>query len=396
MGEGRAVGKTNRFFAAPFAAICALTLLLAACAGGEGPAPAIVQTPGVPLPTEERVIGDGNVTVAMLLPLSAGGSASNLAQSFQNAADLALAEVNPDNVRILVLDTGGETDKARLAAEAAIAGGAQLILGPVFAPAVTGAGTAARAANVPMVAFSTDASVTGRGVYLLSFLPRQDATRIARYAGEQGLRAFAGLVPDNGYGLVMEAAFREAVAASGGRVTAIERYASGEIGAAAGRLASRGAFEAVFVPNGGDDPTAAAAALRAQGINARLLGSGQWDNPAVWSGEGLAGAWFPAPQKGGFEAFSQRYQAKYSGTPPRTASLVYDAALLANGLAGIQGGGAYRPATLEGRDGYVGVDGVFRLTGNGLSERGLAVYEIKLGGSTELISPAPKSFGRSF
>ncbi|GAB5377569.1 MAG: penicillin-binding protein activator [Acuticoccus sp.] len=379
-------------------AAVALAVLVAAC-GGDGVAPGpetLVQAPGIPLPQEERVIGTGSTTIAMLLPLSAGGSASGLAQSFQNAAELALQDATQDNVRILVLDTAGETDRARAAAEAAIGSGAQLILGPVFAPAVVGAGDAARAASVPLIAFSTDANVTGRGVYLLSFLPRQDASRIVRYADEKGINNFAGLVPDSGYGLVMEAAFREAVASAGGRVTAVERYQPGAIEAGVSALAARGPFEAVFVPGGGDDPGAAAQALRQRGDNARLLGSGQWDNAAVIGNANLVGSWFPGAQKGGFESFVQRYQSRFQTAPPRTASLVYDATLLANGLVGARGPAGFSPATLQAQDGFIGVDGIFRLTPGGLSERGLAVYEITSPGNATIVSPAPKTFGRSF
>ncbi|WMS44817.1 penicillin-binding protein activator [Acuticoccus sp. MNP-M23] len=352
--------------------------------------------PASPAGPQARIIGDGGVTVAMLLPISAGGSASGLAQSFQNAAELAMNEVTQDNVRIVVRDTGGDTEIAQQAAERSVAEGTKLILGPVFAPAVAGAGGPARAASVPVIAFSTDASIAGRGVYLLSFLPRQDATRVVGHAASNGVRTYAGLVPDNGYGLVMEAAFREAVASAGGRVTLVQKYAPGEIAAAARQVAAGGAVQAVFVPNGGDDPGAAAAALSSAGVNARLLGSGQWDNPAVLRAPALAGAWFPGSQKGGFEAFAQRYEARYSVAPPRTASLVYDAALLANGLVGARGNAAFSTAALENRDGFIGVDGIFRLTGNGLSERGLAVYEVTGGGEARVVSPAPTQFGRTF
>lgn len=397
MVEDRGVSKLQKI--GKWIGAAALACAVAACGGGEGVGPGpetLVQAPGIPLPQEERVIGTGTTTIAMLLPLSAGGSASGLATSFQNAAELALEDAPQDNVRILVLDTAGETDRARAAAEAAISGGAQLILGPVFAPAVQGAGEAARAQSVPMIAFSTDANVTGRGVWLLSFLPRQDASRIVEFAGEKGVRTFAGLVPDSGYGLVMEAAFREAVAASGGRVTTVERYPEGGIANAVASLASRGDFEALFVPGGGDDPGVVAQALRQRGSNARLLGSGQWDNAAIISNPALVGSWFPGAQKGGFEAFAGRYQSRFQTPPPRTASLVYDATLLANGLVGARGPAAFSSATLQAQDGFIGVDGIFRLTPGGLSERGLAVYEIQSGGTATIVSPAPKTFGRSF
>ncbi len=404
MLEDRAVSKLNPISAAArlrFVLAAGVLLALGACGAldSDTGGPAIVARPAgpaAPAVTQERVIGDGSVTIAMLLPISAGGSASGLAQSFQNAAELAMNEVTQDNVRIVVRDTGGDTEIARQAAELAVADGAKLILGPVFAPAVSGAGGPARSASVPVIAFSTDASTAGRGVYLLSFLPRQDATRIVSYAASNGVRSFAGMVPDNGYGLVMEAAFREAVASAGGRVTQVAKYAPGGIEAAAQQVASGGAVDAVFVPNGGDDPGAAATALTQAGLSPRLLGSGQWDNPAVIAAPALAGAWFPGPQKGGFEAFAQRYETRYSVAPPRTASLVYDAALLANGLVGARGAGAFSPAAIENGEGFIGVDGIFRLTGNGLSERGLAIYQVTSGGQAEVVSPAPTQFSRTF
>ncbi|MBJ3776122.1 penicillin-binding protein activator [Acuticoccus mangrovi] len=360
--------------------------------GGDGtPSPDVVVTQE-PLPAQEIVIGDGGMTVAMLLPITAGGSASGLALSFQNAAQLAMDEVPADNIRIVVRDTGGTAEQARASAEQAVTGGAQLILGPVFAPAVSGVGEPARAAGVPVIAFSTDAGVAGNGVYLLSFLPRQDATRIVSFASQKGVKAFSALVPDNGYGLVMEAAFREAVASAGGRVVAVERYGPQEIGIKASALAGRGAFEAVFVPNGGDDPAAAASAFNSAGVTARLLGSGQWDNREVLAAPALVGAWYPGPTGDGYRAFAERFKTKFGAPPPRTASLVYDAVLLANGLAGTRGAAAFRPQSLQAPDGFIGVDGVFRLTANGLSERGLAVFEVGAGGEASVISAAPTSF----
>ena len=95
-----------------------------------------------------------------------------------------------------------------------------------------------------MIAFSTDANVAARGVYLLSFLPESDVDRIVGYAAGQGKRSFAALVPDNAYGTVVEAAFKQAVARRGGRVVALERYPldrGADAGAGAQRRAGGGA-----------------------------------------------------------------------------------------------------------------------------------------------------------
>ena len=86
-----------------------------------------------------------------------------------------------------------------------------------------------------MIAFSTDSSVAGRGVYLLSFLPESDVNRIVEYSASIGKRSFAALLPDNAYGNVVEAAFKQAVARRGGRIVAFEKYGADRAGAGAHR-----------------------------------------------------------------------------------------------------------------------------------------------------------------
>ena len=75
-----------------------------------------------------------------------------------------------------------------------------------------------------MIAFSTDSSIAGRGVYLLSFLPESDVNRIVDYSASIGKKSFAALLPDNAYGNVVEAAFKTAVSRRGGRIVAFEKY----------------------------------------------------------------------------------------------------------------------------------------------------------------------------
>src|SRR5205807_3100353 len=96
--------------------------------------------------------------------------------------------------------------------------------GPLFAHTVSAAGATARARGVPVIAFSNDANVAARGVYLLSFLPESDVDRVVEYAIANGKRSFAALVPDNAYGSVVEAEFKQVIARKGGRVVALERY----------------------------------------------------------------------------------------------------------------------------------------------------------------------------
>ncbi|MDQ0316179.1 penicillin-binding protein activator [Amorphus orientalis] len=390
MARSRIVSRLARTVA-----VFGLAGTLAACVG----TPTGPQTPSRPTQPSQpagEVIGSGSVPVALLLPMSAGGEAAGLATAFRNAAELAMDDFPNSDIRILVRDTGGTQGGAQAAAQAVLGEGAKLILGPVFSPAVAGAAGPARQAGVPVIAFSTDATVAKRGVYLLSFLPRQDADRIVSYAISKGSTSLAALVPDNGYGLVMEAAFREAVSRGNGQVVAVERYQQepGDMAAKAAAIASKGSqVRGIFMPNGGRDPGVLAAALRENGLSsAKYLGSGQWDDPNVLESEALSGSWYPAPQGRGFSSFESKYQRKFGAPPPRTSSLAYDAASLAAGLVRARGATAFTDDMLTNPDGFLGVDGIFRFLPDGRSQRGLAVYEVLGNGNSKVVSPAPRSF----
>ncbi|MDH8660863.1 hypothetical protein QIH25_28355, partial [Klebsiella pneumoniae] len=68
----------------------------------------------------------------------------------------------------------------------------------------------------------------------------------------------------------------------------------------------------------------------------QLLGTGLWDNPRVFANANLRGGLYAAPDPAGFRSFSQRYRAKYSGDPVRTATLAYDGVALVAALARTQ------------------------------------------------------------
>ncbi len=388
-GNSTALGAGLRLLA------CLAVLSVAACTQtGAGTAPDKVAVAAVPGGGE--TLGTGATRVAMLLPRSAGGNGGATALAFRNAADLALRDFPAADIQIAMYDSGGAPASAQLAVGNALAEGAQLILGPVFSPEVAAVAPQARQAGVPLIAFSSDASVAAPGVYLLSFLPSDDVDRIVAYAADQGRKSYAAILPANAYGSVAEAAFRRAVAREGGRIVAIQSYSAdpADIAAKANAIAEVAEqADALFVPEPGDAAAAVAESLAAAGVTReklRLMGSGQWDDPRVLNNPALVGAWFPAPARHGFEEFSRKYQAAFGSVPPRNATLAYDAAVLAAGLARQLGAGS--PSAMTDANGFRGVDGVFRFLPGGVSERRLAVYEVT-GTGTRIVEPAAAGFG---
>ena len=353
------------------------------------------QPAGSGAPQESLVAGTGHVKVGLILPLSAAGNAGVAAQSMKNAAEMALAEFQNPNIQLLIKDDGGNPQGATQATQQALDEGAEIILGPLFALSVPAAAQLTRARGVSMIAFSTDSSVAGRGVYLLSFLPESDVNRIVEYSASTGKKSFAAMLPENAYGNVAEGAFKQAVSRRGGRIVAFEKYAADRAAAARTVAPALSGADALFIADDGDSVVAVADALTAAGANLKniqLLGTGLWDNPRVFASPALQGALYAAPDPSGFRSFSSRYRAKFGADPVRTATLAYDAVALVAALARTQGPQRFSPEVLTNPSGFAGIDGLFRFRQDGSNERGLAVMRVTTGGGVP-VAGSPKSFG---
>jgi ABC-type branched-subunit amino acid transport system substrate-binding protein len=372
--------------------------LVAGCSGSSNifsttPPPQSATPPGATL-------GTGQVRAGLILPLSASGNAGLAGQSMKNAAEMALAEFNAPNIQLLVKDDGGTAEAARQAAQQALDEGAEIILGPLFAQSVSVVAQVTRARNVPVIAFSTDANVASRGVYLLSFLPESDVERIVQYAISTGKRSFAALVPDNAYGTVVEAAFKQSVARRGGQIVALERYSHDRAAMArpvrnVAQAAARA--DALFIPDGGDAVPNVVQTLAGSGVSTarmQLLGTGLWDDPRIFASAALDGGWYAAPDPAGYRNFSARYRARFKQDPVRTATLAYDAVALVAALVKTQGPQRFAPEVLTNSSGFAGIDGLFRFRPDGTNERGLAVMRVTRSGP-QIVSPAPRAFGAS-
>lgn len=395
--------------AARLAVLCAGLIALGGCLSGPDGPRTVRQAPppqaelpptAAPGPAgQPGSIGAGSVKVALALPLT--GPGAQIGAAMRNAAELAYEEFQQPDLQILVKDDRSTPDGAREAAQAAIAEGADLVLGPVFAGSVQAAALPARNAGKPVIAFSTDATVASRGVYLLSFLPQTEVDRIVDESVAGGKRSFAALIPESAYGNAVEAQFREALARKGARLAGIERYPPGQPGPAVERLASviggpAPQADALFLPETAEGLPAVSAALMKAGFSparVRPVGTAVWNEPRLFALPALQGGRFAAPDAAGFTAFAGRYQARYGTNPPRVASLAFDAVSLAAALARQYGSQRFAEPTLTAGAGFAGVDGTFRLRPEGLSERALAVYEIRNNAVTA-VSPAPRALAK--
>ena len=374
-----------------------LALTLAGCnsmgvdlPGVGQPAAAVPPPAGAPLVGE--TLGAGPVRVGLILPLTQNGAPSPVGVSMRNAAQMAIDDFAAPHITLMIQDDHSSSDGAAQAAQSELGAGAELILGPVFANDVRAVAAAAKSAGRPMIAFSTDVSVAAPGVYLLSFLIESYVDRITQYAVANGKKSLAVMAPLSDYGSVGAARFQQDAANVNAQVVVSARYSAGEPANAAQEIAAvAGQIDGLFIPEQAEGMPAVASALATNNVKTQYLGTGVWNDARVLKLPQMQGAWFSAPDNSGFNAFAQRYKAKFNSEPTRLATLSYDAVTLSGALARNPGPDRYSPRALTSVSGFNGADGVFRFRADGTNERGLAVMQIE-DGVAKVISPAPRSF----
>lgn len=376
--------------------------LAAACATAPSSVP---PPPGPPTTVETRegvtppfMRGRNVVRVGLLLPFSLRPQD---AAGLYNAAELALFDHGDQNTLIIPRDAGSTEASANAAAQALIADGADIIIGPVLREGVIGASQAAHARNIPVIGFSSDSTVGGGGTYLLSFQLEDEISRLVTYAASRNIRSIALLAPSNEYGRRVESALRAEAQAHGVTIVAAQLYNRTDADASAAAAAlgaslSTAPAQAILIAESGSPLRSIGAALVRANVDrnqVRLLGT------SVWAGEAqrepsLSGGWYVSPDPAARTGFENRYQQTYGTAPTRLSTLGYDAVALAALLSREGGARGFSRNRIENGEGFSGSDGLFRFHANGAIERGLAIIEVRQNDVT-ILDAAPSRFPRS-
>ncbi|MEM1420976.1 MAG: penicillin-binding protein activator [Pseudomonadota bacterium] len=347
--------------------------------------------------------------VALLAPLGDNRAPiREIAQSLTDSAQLALRDMGDPLIDLRIYDTGGTQPGAAQAATRAVQDGASIMIGPLFATSITAAGPVAAQAGLPMISFSTDASVAGGNVFLIGFLPQQEIERVITYAAAQGVTNVAALTPQTDFGRLAAGAVQQSAALAGARVSALQPYEPTFQGVESGVKTyvethqlyadSTDPIQAVLLPSQGQELQTLGAYLAYYDVNRRntqFLGTGGWNNPVTLKEPSLRGGVFASPDPLIQERFYTRFETAFGRRPHPLGALGYDAmAAIGAMTAEARSAGSPYPFSVEAITapaGYVGVNGVFRFLPSGLNERELAILEVTPTGF-EVVDPAATSF----
>jgi hypothetical protein len=343
------------------------------------------------------------VPVALLVPGGSANPSDNLnAKSLENAARLAIADLQGVKIDLRVYNTAGNPTQAAAVAVQAVNEGAKIIVGPLYAQSANAVGNAVANRNVNVLAFSNNAQIAGGNVFILGPTFENTANRLVSYSKRQGRSKIAIVHARTQAGEIGRAAISNAISRAGATPAGVASYEFSQDGIinAVPQIAQTikgGGAQAVFFTASTD----AALPLLTQmlpenGVNnsvIKYIGLTRWDiPPATLALPGVQGAWFAMPHPGMTAKFRARYSAAFGGNPLPVAGLSYDGIAAIGALVKAGKSNALTTSALTQGAGFVGANGIFRLRNDGTNERGLAVAQIQ-NNQVVIVDAAPSSFG---
>ncbi len=353
----------------------------------------------------QRIDPNAPIQVALLVPGGSGaGTDSLLAANLENAARLAISDLEGVKIDLRVYNTGADPLRAASVATQAVTEGANIILGPLFGEAANAAGVAVSSANVNVLTFSNNTTIAGGNVFVLGSTFQNTASRLVGYAGRQGIRRYAVIHGDNVAGEAGRDAVATAVRNAGSDLASIQSYPLSQQGIfnAAGPMVAAvnasGAQAVLLTAGVNADLPIVATALPEAGLNTtttRYLGLTRWNAaPQALALPGLQNGLFALPDQTLQNLFDSRYEAAYGDRPHPLAGLAFDGIAAIGALAASGNANALTKEALTSPQGFQGTSGIFRFLADGTNQRGLAVATVR-DGAVVILEPAPRSFGGS-
>ena len=340
------------------------------------------------------------VPVALLVPKSNEGT-NVIAVSLENAARLAINDLTNVKIDLRVYDTGGSSQQAAAQAQKAVADGAKIIVGPLFADAANAAGVAVAGQNVNILSFSNNTSIAGGNVFVLGPTFDNTANRLMSFAARQGKTKVLIAHPENVEGQFGRNAIQQAAARNGMQVVSVNPFEFSQPGVVAAApkikasIDSTGADTVVLTSNSAGALPMLAQLLPEAGVNVtstQMVGLARWDVPAQTAElPGLQNGWFAMPDQQIIKNFEARYAQAYGKAPHQLAGLAYDGIAAIGALVEAGNRKALTAGALTQGAGFQGVGGAFRLRPDGSNERALSVAMVR-DKQVVIIDPAPTKF----
>lgn len=348
----------------------------------------------------------------MLLPLS--GKSQSVGQAFQNSGMMALQERPHSPMELIFLDTRGTPEGIREAWQIAKEQNPDVIIGPIFGTELTA--LKQERISVPIISFTTNHELLEQNVYSLGILIPNQVERLVRFMCEAGQKRIAVIGPEDKTGeLTMNRLAQTIERCPDMTLDKVSLYKPDTVNfnsavlkivpkpinpkkknltpeeqeLLATPMADRLTFDALFIFEDGVKLQQVISLMAYYDVTPKVVpfyGLANWESS---KDRALIGGYYTATPPDRMKKFLNRYRSVYGATPPRIASLAYDAVSLMALLAERQ---ALSAADLTQSVGFNGVNGRFRLNPDGMNEHLLEIHQKTSASRAVTISPEPDEF----
>lgn len=309
--------------------------------------------------------------IAVLLPLTGDRSplGRKMAKSIWLAEDMG---VSPNRARIL--DSGNAPDTAAAAAAQAIAQGANVIVGPLFADQTRAVLKAAN--NVPVMTLSNDNALAQEGAWVLGVTPAQSVDAMLRYSREANASRITYLEMQGALGRRANAALLDGTRNSKlNLLPPIPGETSASQMAGAMRQVGGGKMpDIVYIPSAA--PAALEKAVAAVGSGVTTIGSLQWSGLPPDQFKKLDKACFTGPDPAKFDALSAGFLTQLDEEMGVIGALAVDAVAVAQSAGGTSNIASHKPV-----DGLLGTT---QFRSDHTCQRDLSILRIIGGGVSQV------------
>lgn len=377
----------------------------------------------------QRSLDFNPASIGVLLPLT--GAYAQHGNALLAGVELALSQFNslrPERaITLTVRDTGSTAEGARRGFSELAAAGAAAVIGPMTNADILK--RTARDLEIPAIVFTQKESLVSSGSYLFRnyvTLPMVSQSLAVYGVKSLGLKTFAVIHPNDGYGVLAGKRFREAVTAAGGKVSCVRPYdpkitdfseviegflascskpvktppsapkaPAAPAGTKPGPPKIEPAFDAVFIPDKPSTGGLIISQLFYYGVKKPVFGTNAWHSAKLvevagntTEGAVMADIFFRDSQRPEVREFVTDFTGVHGRPPGFLEALGFDSAMIlfrAVSTEGVRNGKTLRKALVGASFG--GVTGSTYFDDKGEVHKDLVILKVTNGGFAEVPGP---------
>ena len=351
---------------------------------------------------------DNKIKIALLLPIgSIDNNLSKLGKSLRDAAFLAKEDLANNLLEIRTYDTYGNTRKGILAYNLALEEKNEIIIGPYLSTVTKEISNQIPFNSVNILSLSDDPTIVGRKIFILGDTVVNRANNLIQYAINNKKYRFAIIGPVKDDNNKILSLISNKILMNRGTIT-FSSYYSNDVSAISdlaqdikNRIIQTNTDVIIFTGEPDKRMSHLAAELADITVNKKdkgiqIMGLTHWENSAsILSEPALQKAWFTMPDQRFRSFYENKFIKKFGYIPHPKSNLAYDAVaslgVIHKNFNNNKNDYFDKFNGLFNRNGFIGIDGIFRFNNDRIAEKELSIIQL-ISGKPNMLKQAKSQF----